>query len=86
MSVSLEQLESFHRFAQQKVQVGEADSIAELAREWEIAQDREDVNEAIREAMEDFKAGRFRPAADVSRDMRRKYNLPITAATTSRRM
>jgi hypothetical protein len=34
------------------------------------------VNEALREATEDLKAGRFRPAADVSRDMRRQFNLP----------
>jgi hypothetical protein len=76
MSVSLEQLDSFHRFAQQKVQVGEVESIAELARQWEIEHEREEVNEAIREAIEDLNAGRYRPAADVSRDMRRKYNLP----------
>jgi Arc/MetJ-type ribon-helix-helix transcriptional regulator len=38
--------------------------------------EREEVNEALREATEDLKAGRFRPAADVSRDMRRKFNLP----------
>jgi hypothetical protein len=76
MSISLEQLESFHRFAQQKLQTGEAESIAELARQWEIVREREEVNEAIREGLEDLKAGRYRPAADVSRDMRRKYNLP----------
>jgi Arc/MetJ-type ribon-helix-helix transcriptional regulator len=41
-----------------------------------IEREREEVREAIREATEDLKAGRYRPAADVSRDMRQKYNLP----------
>ena len=76
MSVTLNQLEDFHRFAQTKLGNGGAESIAELARQWEIAREREEVNEALREATEELKAGRFRPAADVSRDMRRKFNLP----------
>jgi putative addiction module CopG family antidote len=33
------------------------------------------ADNALREATEDLKAG-FRSAADVSRDMRRKFNLP----------
>lgn len=76
MSVSLKQLDSFHRFAEQKLQDGEVESIAELARQWEIAREREEVSEALREASEDLKAGRYRPAADVARDLRRKYHLP----------
>jgi hypothetical protein len=76
MSVSLDQLDDFHRFAQQQLQAGEAMSIAELARQWEVARERAEVNEALAEAMDDLKAGRYRPAADVSRDLRRKYNLP----------
>jgi hypothetical protein len=75
MSLSLEQLDSFHRFAQQKLQAGGAESIAELARQWEIVRERDEVNQAIREGLEDVNAGRYRPAADVSRDMRRKYNV-----------
>jgi hypothetical protein len=76
MSVSLDQLEDFHRFARTKLGNGGAESITQLAQQWEAARERDEVNEALREAMEDLKAGRFRPAADVSRDMRRKYNLP----------
>jgi Arc/MetJ-type ribon-helix-helix transcriptional regulator len=34
------------------------------------------VEEALREAIEDLKEGRYRPAADVMADLRRKYNLP----------
>lgn len=76
MSVTLTELESFHQFAQQKLADGGAESLAELAREWQAAREREEVHEALREATEDLHAGRFRPAADVSRDLRRKFNLP----------
>jgi hypothetical protein len=76
MLVTQQDLDNFHRFAQQKLQNGGAKSMAELACEWEIAREREEVDEALREAAEDLKVGRHRPAADVSRDMRRKYNLP----------
>jgi hypothetical protein len=76
MLVTQQDLDSFHHFAQAKLQKGDAESIAELARQWEIAREREEVQEALREATEDLKAGRHRPAADVSREMRRKYNLP----------
>jgi hypothetical protein len=41
-----------------------------------MEREREEVREALREATEDLKGGRYRPAADVSRDMRRNYNLP----------
>lgn len=76
MSVSLDQLDDFHRFAVHLVQRGDADSIAELARQWEAAREREAVNAALREAMEDLKAGRYRPAEEVTRELRRKYDLP----------
>ena len=76
MSVSLGQLDDFHRFAIQHLQTGDAESVAELARQWEAALEREEVNAGLDEAMEDLKAGRYQPAAEVSREMRRKYNLP----------
>jgi putative addiction module CopG family antidote len=45
-------------------------------REEAVQREREEVRQALREATQDLKAGRYRPAAEVSRDMRRKYNLP----------
>jgi hypothetical protein len=76
VSVSLDQLDDFHRFALQQVQIGDAESIAELARQWDAARERKEIEAALDEAMEDIKAGRYRPAEDVSRDMRKKYSLP----------
>jgi hypothetical protein len=74
MLVTQQDLDSFHHFALGKLQNGGAESITELARQWEIAREREEVNEALREAMEDLKAGRYRPAEEVSRDIERKFN------------
>ncbi|HEY4232172.1 MAG TPA: hypothetical protein VGM76_01985 [Lacipirellulaceae bacterium] len=39
-------------------------------------QEQVDIDEAIRVGLADLAAGRYRPAEKVSRDMRRKYNLP----------
>lgn len=77
MSVTLDQLNDFHHFALAKLGNGEAQSIADLAQQWQAAREREEVNQALREATEDLKAGRFRSADEVSRDLDRKFNLPI---------
>ncbi len=64
---------------QRQLATGAYSSSDEVLREALAAlrsREREEVNAALGEAMEDLKAGRYRPAADVSRDMRRKYNLP----------
>ena len=76
MPVTLSELESFHQFAQQKLRNGGAESVEELMHTWRLAQEREEVHAALREATEDLRAGRYRPAEDVTRDLRRKYNLP----------
>ncbi|MCI0492725.1 MAG: hypothetical protein L0Z07_07295 [Planctomycetes bacterium] len=76
MSITREDLDRFHRFAEERLGNDGTDSIAELARQWQAAREREEVNEALRDATEDLKAGRYRTAADVSRDIDRKFNLP----------
>jgi hypothetical protein len=80
MSTAHNDLAAFQQFALQKVNAGEADTLEELFDLWLIEHpapfEQPSVDEALREAIEDLKAGRFRPAADVSRDMRLKYNLP----------
>lgn len=76
MPVTHEQLEDFHRFAQMKLGNGGASSLADLAAEWQVLRERAEVNEALREAADDLKAGRYRSAADVSRDAARKLNSP----------
>lgn len=73
MSISLDQLNDFQQFAVPHVRAGDVDSLAELARQWEAAREREEVKLALAEAMEDIQAGRYRPAEDVSAELRAKY-------------
>jgi hypothetical protein len=80
MSVTLDQLEAFHRFAQQKLQNGGAVSIEELFDLWRIEhptpEEQEEIHAAIRQGLSDIRAGRGRPAKEVMDELRRKYNLP----------
>ncbi len=80
MQVTQQDLDSFHRFAQQKLQNGGAESIEELFDLWRIEQpspeDENEIHAIIRQGLADIKAGRGRPAEDVISDLRRKYNLP----------
>jgi len=80
MSVTCDELNDFHHFALGRLQTEPAESLEELVDLWRLEHpspdEQAEVHEAIREAMDDLRAGRYRPAAEVSRDMRQKYNLP----------
>jgi len=80
MPVTREDLDSFRRFAEEKVQNGGAESIEELIDLWRIEhptpEDEAEVDGIIREGIADIKAGRGRPAEVVMAELRRKYNLP----------
>jgi hypothetical protein len=80
MSVTLTELESFHQFAQAKLANGGADSLEELCDLWRLEhptpEESADIHEAIREGLADIKAGRYRPAAEVSAEIRAKYGIP----------
>ena len=78
MSTTHDDLAAFQQFALQKVNAGEADSLEELFDLWLIEHrapiEQPDVNDALREAMEDLRAGRHLPADEVSREIDRKFN------------
>lgn len=80
MLVTQQDLDSFHRFAQQKLQNGGAESIEELFDLWRIEhpspKEQAEIHAVIRQGLADIQAGRGRPAEDVMRDVRLKYNLP----------
>jgi predicted transcriptional regulator len=80
MLVTQQDLDSFHRFAQQKLHNGGTESIEELFDLWRIEnptpEDQAEIHAAIRQGLADIKAGRGRPVADVIADLSRKYNLP----------
>ncbi len=80
MPLSQDQLDSFHRFATQKINNGGGDTtMRELLQLWvlENPSDRERaaVNAIIRQGDNDIAAGRGRTIDEVNAELRRKYNL-----------
>jgi hypothetical protein len=80
MPVAQQDLDSFHRFAQQKLQNGGAESIEELFDLWRIENpspdEQAEIHAIIRQGIADIKAGRYRPADEVMVELRAKYGLP----------
>lgn len=80
MAVTLEQLDSFHNFARQKLQNGGAESIEELFDLWRheipTPEEEEEIHSVILQGLDDIKAGRGRSADVVMNEIRRKHNLP----------
>jgi hypothetical protein len=80
MSTTFDQLAAFQQFAVQKVDAGEAESLEELFDLWRLEhptpEEQADIHEAIRQGLDDIKAGRYRPAEEVMEELRVKYNLP----------
>ena len=80
MPTAFEELAAFQQFAVQKVDAGEAQSLEELFDLWRIEhptpEEQAEIHEAIRQGLADVEAGRYRPADEVMRELRDKYNLP----------
>jgi predicted transcriptional regulator len=80
MPVSLDQLDDFHRFAQQRVQAEGAESLEELCDLWRIehpsTEEQAEIHEAIRQGLADIAAGRHRPVREVMEELRAKHGLP----------
>lgn len=76
MAVTQEELDSFHRFASERLNHGSELSFDDLVIEWESIRDREEINTAIREGLADIDAGRHRPADEAMEELRQKYGIP----------
>ena len=75
MAVSLEQLESFHRFASDRVKTGGEDlTMDELYDLWRLEnlppEELQDSLESLRRGLADAEAGRVRPADEVLEELR----------------
>jgi len=76
MAVTQGELNSFHRFATERLRTSEAElTIDDLVIEWDSMRNREQINAAIREGLADIDAGRTRPADQVTEELRRKHNI-----------
>lgn len=77
MPVTQHQIDDFHQFATNRLKSGETKlTIDDLIIEWDSSRNRDEINDAIREGLADIEAGRTRPAAEVTEELRRKYNIP----------
>jgi hypothetical protein len=76
MSVTRQELASFHQFASEKLDHGGTDSTLEdLLRLWRQEQEYAKTVEDIREGIEDYAAGKAEPLAKAFRDIRRDLGL-----------
>jgi predicted transcriptional regulator len=77
MSIVHDQLAGFQQFAEEKLRHGEVESLEELFDLWGLehptSDEEADVHAAIQEGLADLKAGRYRPADEVSAEIRAKY-------------
>ena len=76
-----EQIDSFHQFAVEQLGNGGAElSLPELYNLWRVehpaVSERQDIDAAIAEGLADVRSGRTQPAAEVSKELRKKHNLP----------
>ena len=77
MSTALQELNSFHEFALDSLRSrNEYISLENLLETWRAQKERDEVNAAIRQGLADVEAGRYRPAAEVMEDFRKKHGLP----------
>ncbi len=76
MSVTSDELENFHHFAQVRLQTAPVESLEELVDIWRLehpsADERAEIHDAIRQGLADIQAGRGRPADEVMIDLRHK--------------
>ena len=74
MSATRDQLESFQKFAAERLAAGGVEpSFDELLIEWQDLHDREEINEAIRRGIADADAGRHQPAEQVMAELREEF-------------
>lgn len=81
MSLTTQDLADFNHFATGKLTAGTADSIVELARQWEWERHEFDESVAeLRSGLADMEAGKGRPFAEFDAEFRKKYNIPRNEA------
>jgi predicted transcriptional regulator len=76
MTITQVDLDSFHSFATARISSATRDmTIDDLVVEWDSHCNRDDINAAIREGLDDIDSGRTRPAQEATEDLRIKFGL-----------
>ena len=77
MSTTQEEIDSFHRFASEKLGSGRADfSMDELYRQWRSDQENADAIASIERGLADADTGRLRSMDEVDADVRNQLGFP----------
>lgn len=74
MTVTQADIQAFADYAAARVNNGGVESMSQLLRDWLAARERDEVNAAIREGLDDIDAGRTRPAREFMAEVREKLN------------
>lgn len=74
MAVTKEDLEDFRRFVDEKLSNGGAESLTELAEEWENRCEHEQSVSDLRESIDQCDAGQGRPVDETFDDVRDKLD------------
>jgi hypothetical protein len=74
MGVTQADIESFQRFAVERLAACGAESMTELLRAWETAEQRRETIESVKRGIADLEAGRTRPANEVLDELRGRIN------------
>jgi predicted transcriptional regulator len=71
-----DELDSFHRFATERLASGElAVTLDQLFMEWQDSQLREEISEAIRRGLNDVDMGRHRPVDEAMEAIRQRLGI-----------
>lgn len=77
MSITRNEIDSFHRFAAAKLENGGVQSLEEVLRQWRAARYDEETIESIRRGLEQANAGQLRPFDEVDAEIRAKYGISV---------
>jgi predicted transcriptional regulator len=75
MSVTKQQLDSFHRFASRRIQSQPAASLDELLEQWRHEAEQNETAADIQQGLRDYAAGEARPVDEAFADVRRRAGL-----------
>ncbi len=76
MGITESDLEAFQQYARERIgSITPDTSLDELAYQWQLTRERDEVNEVLKEGIDDIKAGRHRSAREATEEIARKHGL-----------
>jgi hypothetical protein len=75
MTVTRQQLDSFHRFASEQIRLQPAASLDELLDQWRREAEQTEAVADIQQGLQDYADGKARPVAEAFADVRHRTGL-----------